>query len=449
MDFHYSLIIKNVLPKTIMLKKESTIKLCILGSSDLEILSFIRKITPPLFESDLTKVIGVEFYAERLNFNTNSRQFNIKINFYVMSSEERFRVLIPSYLNNSDGFIILLNLSEMKGYQNAKYWISLIREKFLQTPILLIAYSINEREVSIDLIQKVVNEPSINYIELSLDNEIDVRGSIILLSCIILHLQIPYDIQQRLNFVSYFSTYPYSKGDKEVLTQYVEATTSFTSYKYSYTEFLQGISTILDNPDLEKIEPHLERLKDYIDVQEIKVNSMKGKFLEMNTRLLYEREYGYEIDYTEKDFECRIDEIEVLYDNRCLKSRDTKDIQIDIFGKKPKYGSDITYLIGECKDRNKKISLKEINCFIIKARIIATFYLYIHQREKKPVPKFHLFIVSLHGFPDKQKINKILEDSWQCSIPKKRILNESIDLLAKKKFIDLLKKNNISIKPIQ
>jgi len=427
-----------------MVKKENTIKLSILGSNDLETLSFIRKITLPLFESNLKQTIGVDFYTEMLSFNTNNNQINIKINFWVISNQERFRFLARSYIQESDGFIILLNLSEMKGYHDAKYWISIIREKCKQTPILLITYSIDEREIITDLIQEVVNESNyITYIELSLDNEMDVRGSIILLSCIILHLQIPYDIQQRFNLLPYFPIPQYVKEDKEVLTGYIETPTSFTLYKYSYTEFLKAISTILDDPYLQKIEPHLERLKDYIDQQEIKVNSMKGKFLEMNTRRLYEREYGYEIDYTEKDFECEIDEIEVLYNNNCLKSRKTKDIQIDIFGKK-EYGSDFIYLIGECKDRYKKITLKEIKCFIIKARIIATFYLYFHKREKKPIPKFHLLIVSLHGFPDKQRINKILEDNWHCNIPKKRILNESINLLAKKKFVDLLRKNNIS-----
>ena len=97
------------------------------------------------------------------------------------------------------------------------------------------------------------------------------------------------------------------------------------------------------------------------------------------------------------------------------------------------------------KIEKKKIKLKDIKCFIIKSRIIAEFYLYIHKREKKSIPNFHLLIVSLNGFPDMQKINKILEDNWQGSIPKKRIVNESIDMVSKKKFVDLLRKNNISI----
>lgn len=37
---------------------------------------------------------------------------------------------------------------------------------------------------------------------------------------------------------------------------------------------------------------------------------MKGKFLEVNARLLFEKEYGYKIDYTGKGFKCRLDEIE-------------------------------------------------------------------------------------------------------------------------------------------
>jgi len=426
-----------------MSKTESQIKLCILGSNDFETLTFIRRIAQPFIESNSIHTIGVDFFVKSLSFNTDNKHINIRVNFWVLSRNDRFRFLIPIYFNESEGFIILLNLSEMKSYHDAKAWISLIREKFIYSSILILAYYIDEKEFNKNLIQDLVFEPDIHYLEISLDNEMEIKGSIIFLTCIILKLQIPYDISQKLNLTAYFHTLTYLKEPKEVLTQYTEEITSYESYRYNYNEFLQNISAILDNPDLQRIETHLKQLKDYTTSQEIKINSMKGRFLEMNTRILYEREYGYEVDYTERDFECTIDEIGILYNNGCIKNRETKDIQIDIFGRKTKYMSEITYLIGECKDRNKKISLKEIKCFLIKAKIIAKLYLYIHRRKKKGLPKFHLLIISLNGFPDKQKINKILEDIWHCNIPKKRLLYESIDLLERKKFVELLKKNNI------
>ena len=133
----------------------------------------------------------------------------------MISSDERFKFLVPSFFHQSEGFIILINLSQIKTYNDTKSWISLIKDKYKQSPILLVAYYTNTKEVPNTLIQGLINEPYINYIEISLDNEMDVRSSIIFLACIIMELQIPYDIQQRINSTSYFRSLPYVKKYKE------------------------------------------------------------------------------------------------------------------------------------------------------------------------------------------------------------------------------------------
>ncbi len=347
---------------------------------------------------------------------------------------------------NTDGFILLLDISMIPAYKKAIYWLSIIKKKNINKPVLLILFSLNEENVHSHLLNELSREQNVILIKNPIKTELDILNILKYLSCIIFDFQIPDSILARLDIISDNYTNKAFKISNEEVTQLEEGPISMTNFHFIYKELLTNIKEIIQEPTVNKLLPQFEQLEQHIEKQEMRVNSMKGKLLEMNVRLLYEREYGYEMDFTGKNFMCEENEIEVLYDNKCIKKHSTKDIEIDVFGKKIKNVNDLTYLIGECKDRRKKITLKEIKCFIIKAVIIAKFYLYTHSREKMSIPKFHLLIVSYHGFPEKTIIYEILNKYWKPNLSKKRLINENIDLLEEKKFIHLLKKNNISIK---
>lgn len=420
---------------------DERIKLCIIGSSELDALTFTDKFALPLIKDDSTTKIGVHFYVKRFRFKTINRHLNIKFQLWAMSNDERFRILIPVYFRNTDGFIILLNLSTKDGYNEARYWLSIIKEERLKKPILLISPSLNEENVDSYLIDEIIHEPNVLFIRNPLKSESDIKNILNYLFCIIFNYQIPDSILAKLEIISNNYTDSTIKLPNEKFIRLEEEPTSITNIQSDYSKVLTDFGALIREPTIHK--PLLNQIQDYIEQQEMKLNSMKGQFLEMNVRLLYQREYGYEMEYTGKAFMCEENEIDILYDNKCIKDRDSKDIEIDVFGKKIKDINKLTYLIGECKDRKKQITLKDIKCFIIKTSIIAEYFLYSHKREKKNIPKFNLLIVSYHGFPEKAQITQLLSKHW--TLPKKRLVNEKIDLLEKNKLIELMKKNNISI----
>ncbi len=173
------------------------------------------------------------------------------------------------------------------------------------------------------------------------------------------------------------------------------------------------------------------------------INTVKGQILETDSRKIFRREHHYSILDSGKNWKINNDEVSILLNEDCQKNSKTQSIEIDIFGEKTESNRPL-YIFGECKNRIKKITRNEIKCFIIKSNIIASYLLKFHEIQTQSIPLFHLIIVSLKGFPEKKTIKLLLKKYWR--LPQNRILNRSIELIDKTRFIELLKKNNIPSK---
>jgi len=177
-----------------------------------------------------------------------------------------------------------------------------------------------------------------------------------------------------------------------------------------------------------------KRLKIFINVH-------KSRILEEDTRELFRKRDFFNINPESKEWEVNLEELNELNEKSCLKDKTSKTIEIDVYGKKEIEGKTI-YLLGECKFKNKIISLKEIKCFIIKVNIIAQHILEHFRRKSQKEPFFNLLIVSLGDFPEFKEINPLVDKYWK--LPKRRIINSRIELLNHNDFINSLKANNIS-----
>lgn len=194
---------------------------------------------------------------------------------------------------------------------------------------------------------------------------------------------------------------------------------------------------------LKVIDPTLP--KDHL-IQElgkniILINDLKGSRLETDTRKLFRRELGFEIEDSGKNWDILEEDITFLMHEKCQKDSGTKTIEIDIFGNKKENGK-VIYILGECKFRNRKIKLDEIKCFLIKTSIISKKITNFDFENNNHF--FKLALISIEGFPDKAKINLLLDKYWD--LPKNLLINKTIDLIDRDQFIKLLKKNNISFK---
>ena len=78
--------------------------------------------------------IGPEFST--LEKVINRRRFHIQIWDY--GGEERFRLLLPSYLRGSNAILITFSFDDIKSIENLEQWITFIKKELGEIPIFLV-----------------------------------------------------------------------------------------------------------------------------------------------------------------------------------------------------------------------------------------------------------------------------------------------------------------------
>lgn len=190
-----------------------------------------------------------------------------------------------------------------------------------------------------------------------------------------------------------------------------------------------------ENYPVEITSKEIARLRRSAEKYEI----VKGPTLEKDARELYRKQFGYEIPTQQINRIIEEQDSEILYNEDCLRDKNSKTIEIDVLGKK-KDRDRKTYIIGECKHREKPLSLKKIKCFLIKAAIVAKQKIRSNREKNLSEPNFHLVIISLGGFPENFNFNEMIDNYWK-GIPKSRIKEK--DLIERDRFISLLKEYKI------
>lgn len=238
---------------------------------------------------------------------------------------------------------------------------------------------------------------------------------------------------------------------------------NFLDYKRTYSKLeiiLQTEGLKIERYDLEEIELIAEKSckiirattdievdsSDYItltrDLISI-INDMKGKYLESDARNLYSK-IGYDMEWMKHNRTINEEERKKLIDNGCYKGHNPPmHIEIDIYGKIVQRNEIVT-LIGEAKNRRKRFTKKMLECFIIKANIIAKYETEYHKHRDNIEPKFHIFIISTGDFEDNININDFITDFWDFA--KGRLINRTIDLIDYQEFIRLMNDNRMDVK---
>jgi len=175
------------------------------------------------------------------------------------------------------------------------------------------------------------------------------------------------------------------------------------------------------------------------DKQERFFNNFKGPRLEDDIRRLLQRRDNYTMNLDGKEVELSIKNRKYLIQERCWEDMQTRTKQIDIIGHKED-SEKIIYVIGECKYKNKGISINEVKQFIITADIFAGQLQEVHKDKSKEI-YFHLIIASYSGFPNIKVVKSLLSKYWNYGIDK--IKDEKIELLEYEDIVRLFKKYNI------
>jgi len=102
-------------------------KILILGDSNSGKTSLLDRLVNNQFINCYISTIGIDFNVKTIKLEDETK---VKLQIWDSCGQERFRSLTRSYYRNSSAFIICYDVTSLKSFENAKFWIGEI-EKYV------------------------------------------------------------------------------------------------------------------------------------------------------------------------------------------------------------------------------------------------------------------------------------------------------------------------------
>ena len=110
-----------------------TYKFILLGDKLVGKTCIFEKLFFSKFSKGNTSTIGIDYeylnYEIEIEENSKKLKKNVKIKLYDTAGQERFRSITESYINNSNGIIIVYDITKRKSFDDVIEWVRSIEEK--------------------------------------------------------------------------------------------------------------------------------------------------------------------------------------------------------------------------------------------------------------------------------------------------------------------------------
>lgn len=111
-----------------------TWKIMILGEKEAGKTSFVNRFNLEIIHEDLNLTIGVDFYTKTINYDGRM----VKLQFWVLGGEKRFRFLLRNYYLGTNAAIFLYNITYPSSLDQLPELTQVIRECAGNIPIMLV-----------------------------------------------------------------------------------------------------------------------------------------------------------------------------------------------------------------------------------------------------------------------------------------------------------------------
>lgn len=142
-------------------------KISIIGDSSVGKSSLLLKYSDDIFYKYLSSTIGVDFRSKIIKLD--DKKFKLQI--WDTTGQEQFKPILKFYIGESNGIIIMYDITNPNSFNNIKSWLKYIEyEKSPYIPVIIVGNKIDitaERKVTYEEAIELANEFDIEFIEIS------------------------------------------------------------------------------------------------------------------------------------------------------------------------------------------------------------------------------------------------------------------------------------------
>ena len=125
-------------------KYDEKINIFALGNSKVGKTCFILQFTDNIFQEVHLMTAGIDLKTKFIE-HSNGKKY--KINFYDTAGQERYRSISVNSVNNSDGIVLMYDITNQKSYEEISIWMDSIKEiKKESFPMVLVGNKIDLEE---------------------------------------------------------------------------------------------------------------------------------------------------------------------------------------------------------------------------------------------------------------------------------------------------------------
>jgi small GTP-binding protein len=123
--------------------KKLNYKIDIIGKQGVGVSTLVNSYSHTIFPDSYMNTVGVDFYLKEISFNGTSCILQL----WTHSNEDRFKPLRLASLADTNGLIIIYDLTDLTSLQVIHEWVPLIRAKDSNIPIMLLGNKLDLNDI--------------------------------------------------------------------------------------------------------------------------------------------------------------------------------------------------------------------------------------------------------------------------------------------------------------
>ena len=159
-----------------MVKYSTTFKLIIAGDGGVGKTSLTNKYITGVFNPAQKITIGVEFFIKDVILDGIG---TVRLQIWDFGGEDRFRFLLPTYVNGANGVLYLFSITDMQTLTHIDEWLQILRSYDSKIPIMVVG-----SKADLEYMRKVQSHEGVTiaknkrckgYVEVSAKNGVNVE----------------------------------------------------------------------------------------------------------------------------------------------------------------------------------------------------------------------------------------------------------------------------------